>query len=73
MSQAVSMSPILQMRKLSKLVLEPGFNLSFSVPKVYAPSSHCAVINSHLKIDRWTWSIILGDKLIYKESAKDRE
>ena len=45
------MSPILQMRKLSKLVLEPGFNLSFSVPKVYAPSSHCAVINSHLKID----------------------
>ena len=51
MSQAISMSPILQMRKLSKLVLELGFNLSFSVPKVCAPPSHCALINSHLKID----------------------
>lgn len=66
------MSPILQMRKLSKLVLELGFNLSFSDPKVCAPSSHCVVINSHLHMG-WTWSIILGDKLIYKESAKDRE
>lgn len=60
MSQAVSMSPILQMGKLSKLVLELGFNLSFCAPKVCAPSPHCAVINSHLnlgELDQLSWVI----------------